>query len=113
MKIRFLGTGAADWKGPDARGEHRRLTSTLINDSLLIDFTATVSDMLTDPSSVQYILITHSHADHFDPEAIATLAPAVLFAHESWPSASGFRRAMPKSCRCPPIIRQTGPTSRL
>jgi len=84
MKIRFLGTGAADWNGPDARGEHRRLTSTLIDDSLLIDFTKTASDMLTDPSSVRYILITHSHADHFDPEAISSLAPAVLFAHESW-----------------------------
>ena len=30
MKLHFLGTGAADWNGPDARGEYRRLTSTLI-----------------------------------------------------------------------------------
>lgn len=84
MKIRFLGTGAADWKGPDARGEHRRLTSTLIGDSLLIDFTGTAADMLPDPSAIRHILITHSHGDHFDPEAISSLAPIVLFAHESW-----------------------------
>lgn len=84
MKIRFLGTGAADWKEPDARGEYRRLTSTLIDDSLLIDYTKTASDMMPADSTVTHILITHSHSDHFDPEAIASLAPAVLFAHESW-----------------------------
>ena len=84
MKIRFLGTGAADWNGPDARGEYRRLTSTLIDDTLLIDFTKTAADMLPNPPSVRCILITHSHIDHFDPEAIASLAPAVLYAHESW-----------------------------
>ena len=84
MKIRFLGTGAADWNGPDARGEYRRLTSTLIDDTLLIDFTKTAADMLKNPSDVRCILITHSHGDHFDPAAIAALAPAVLFAHESW-----------------------------
>ena len=84
MKFRFLGTGAADWNGPDARGEHRRLTSTLIDNSLLIDFTATAQDMLSDAAAVKNILITHSHGDHFDPSAIASLAPAVLYAHESW-----------------------------
>lgn len=84
MKIRFLGTGAADWNGPDARGEHRRLTSTLVDSSLLIDFTATAQDMLIDTAAVKNILITHSHGDHFDPSAIASLAPAALYAHESW-----------------------------
>lgn len=82
MKLRFLGTGAADWDGIDERGELRRLTSTLIDDALLIDFTRTAQDML--PGRVRHILITHSHSDHFDPEAIAALAPVELYAHESW-----------------------------
>lgn len=84
MKIRFLGTGAADWNGADGRGEHRRRTSTLFDDTLLIDYTREVRDMLPRGACIRHILITHSHADHFDPEAIAGLAPAILSAHESW-----------------------------
>lgn len=84
MKIRFLGTGAADWNGPDDRGEYRRLTSTLFDNELLIDFTPDAREMLPCGATVRHILITHSHSDHFNPEAIAQLAPAVLYAHESW-----------------------------
>lgn len=83
MMIRFLGTGAADWNAPDERGEYRRLTSTLF-DNCLIDYTQRAKDMLPADASVRHILITHSHIDHFDPAAIASLAPAVLYAHESW-----------------------------
>lgn len=86
MKIRFLGTGAADWYAVDERGEYRRLTSTLFDDTLLIDFSYTAMDALPESASVKHILITHSHEDHFDPKAIASLAPAVLYAHESWAS---------------------------
>ena len=84
MKIHFLGTGAADWNGVDERGEYRRLTSTLFDGNLLIDYTATVQDMMKTPEEVEHILITHSHRDHFAPAAIAELAPAVLYVHESW-----------------------------
>lgn len=84
MKIRFLGTGAADWNGPDTRGEYRRLTSTLFDNTLLIDFTASAQDMLPKDACIRHILITHSHEDHFDPAAIAALSPAILYAHESW-----------------------------
>ena len=41
IAVRFLGTGAADWNGPDARGEHRRLSSILIDGHILMDFTPT------------------------------------------------------------------------
>lgn len=84
MKIYFLGTGAADWTGPDERGEHRRRTSTLFDDTLLIDYTQEARDMLPEDACIRHILITHSHSDHFDPSAIARLSPAVLYAHESW-----------------------------
>ena len=46
ISIRFLGTGAADWNGRDSRGEHRRLSSILIDRHILIDFTSTDVEML-------------------------------------------------------------------
>ena len=35
LEIRFLGTGAADWHGPDKNGEQRRLSSILVDDAAL------------------------------------------------------------------------------
>ena len=84
MHIRFLGTGAADWAGPDERGEYRRLTSTLLDGCLLIDVSKTVLDQINDPTKITDVLFTHSHADHFDPAALRTLAPCRVYAHESW-----------------------------
>ena len=84
MKLTFLGTGAADWNGPDARGEYRRLTSTLIDGSLLIDVTHTVDDMIENPAAITDVLFTHSHDDHFDLDALRSLAPVRVYAHESW-----------------------------
>ena len=84
MKLEFLGTGAADWRGTDERGELRRLTSTLIDDCLLIDVTGTVLDMIVNPGTVTHVFFTHSHGDHFSLEALKTLAPCRVYAHESW-----------------------------
>lgn len=87
MRLQFLGTGAADWDGPDARGEYRRLTATRIDDSLLIDLTATTLGEIERPESVTDVLFTHSHADHFDPGALRALSPRRVYAHESWAKA--------------------------
>lgn len=84
MKLTFLGTGAADWFAPIQSGEYRRYTSTQVDDALILDYTHTVADLVARPDDVQAVLITHSHRDHFDPKAIAALAPARLYAHESW-----------------------------
>lgn len=82
LKLRFLGTGAADWNGPDERGEHRRLTSLLIDGRVLVDFTADKLDVFGGP--VDTVLITHSHSDHYDPSAIAQLKPGQVWVQESW-----------------------------
>ncbi len=81
MKLTFLGTGAAYWdihayqKGVP----HRRFSSALVNRDLLIDpgphifhFTETdgAPDLL---DGVKNIIVTHSHADHFNPENVARL----------------------------------------
>ena len=84
MILKFLGTGAADWKGPDERGEYRRYTSTLLDSCLLIDITKTALDMIPDPAAVTDVFFTHSHGDHFDIDALRALAPCRVYAHESW-----------------------------
>lgn len=84
MKIRFLGTGAADWHGVDERGELRRRTSTLFDDSLLIDLTEETLSVIPAQARVDDVFITHSHEDHFSPGAIAALHPRRLYLHESW-----------------------------
>lgn len=113
LKVRFLGTGAADWKGPDARGEHRRLTSILLDDRILIDFTESDADMLPEsfraakdnctlPGSngsskanqiqelsqgtkCDAIFYTHSHGDHFDAAAeLRHIGARKVFVGETW-----------------------------
>lgn len=83
MKLYFPGTGAADWNGPDERGECRRFTSTLVDGCLLIDLNPDVLPLI-DRSAVSTVIFTHSHGDHFDPDALRTLAPCTVYAHESW-----------------------------
>jgi len=72
MKIQFLGTGAADWpKEKDyTMPEFRRLSSALVDDCLLIDPGPGVPDAIEeyeiDISKIKYILVTHSHGDHYN-----------------------------------------------
>ena len=87
MKLLFLGTGASDWTGPDERGEYRRHASALLDDCLLLDVTKSVLDLIPDTDTVTDVFFTHSHNDHFDPEALQALAPCRVYAHESWADA--------------------------
>ncbi|MBE7052254.1 MAG: MBL fold metallo-hydrolase [Ruminococcaceae bacterium] len=72
MKIQFLGTGAADWpKEKDYNmPEFRRLSSALVDDCLLIDPGPGVPNAIKeygiDAKSIKYILVTHSHGDHYN-----------------------------------------------
>ena len=68
LKMRFLGTGAADWNGRDDRGELRRLSSVLLDGKVLIDFTPTDEDMLPNGVKPEVIFYTHSHGDHYNTE---------------------------------------------
>jgi L-ascorbate metabolism protein UlaG (beta-lactamase superfamily) len=84
MKLCFLGTGAADWQGPNEIGEYRRLTSTLVDGKMLMDVTMTVLDQISDPAAITDVFFTHSHKDHFDLDALRKLAPCRVYAHKSW-----------------------------
>ena len=84
LRVRFLGTGAADWKGPDDRGEHRRLSSILIDNRILIDFTPSDTDMLPEGCRPECIFYTHSHGDHCHPEALLELGVPVAHLGKTW-----------------------------
>lgn len=80
MKLKFLGTGAADWQQPQENGEFRRYTSLLIDGRILIDC-AQDNCFSGRPDAV---LITHSHGDHFSAGKIAGMQPREIWVHESW-----------------------------
>ena len=90
LRLRFLGTGAADWNGKDERGEHRRLSSVLIDNAILIDFTSTALDMLPEGVKPEVIFYTHSHGDHYNPVDALKLGVKLVYVHESW--AEGARK---------------------
>ena len=83
MEFLFLGTGAADWPKEtahlgDAAGTDRRWTSVLVNEDLLIDPNPDVPEALrtfgADPGKIKYVLVSHSHYDHFCNETLLYLA---------------------------------------
>jgi phosphoribosyl 1,2-cyclic phosphodiesterase len=89
MTIQFLGTGAAS--SSEWINYSRQLSSIVVNKDLLIDFScwtdngsmfkgacgvARMWQFGIDMNAINYILITHHHQDHFDPEQIVALALA-------------------------------------
>ena len=84
ISIRFLGTGAADWNGRDSRGEHRRLSSILIDRHILIDFTSTDVEMLPEGCRPDVILYTHSHGDHYHPETALRAGVKRVYLSQTW-----------------------------
>ena len=110
LKVRFLGTGAADWNGRDARGELRRLSSILVDDRILVDFTSTALDMLPKGVRPQTMFYTHSHGDHYNPMAAIELGIRRVFVHEGWSkeAAAEFSAAAEKAGkRAPQVVSLT------
>ena len=79
MKLQFIGTGAADYDWskygePGIAGS----TSTLLNDTILLDCGPTVPAALkrfgVDPMQITDIVLTHSHSDHFNIESVKQVA---------------------------------------
>lgn len=75
--FQFLGTGAGDANfgvpdtGPVSPKDLRRYTCNYLAPDLLIDFNNHTSGALEeygiDPSSIEHLLISHGHFDHFQP----------------------------------------------
>lgn len=84
MKFHFIGTGAADYPKHSDAPEKRRFTSTLIDNSLLIDGTDSIIDDLDTVKNVPAMIFTHSHADHFDKAFKDQVCPMESFCEKSW-----------------------------
>lgn len=106
LKLRFLGTGAADWNGRDERGEHRRFTSILVEGRTLVDFTSRCRDMIPDGCRPDTVFYTHSHGDHYGPKAAVALGVRRAYVHESWAKDAEreFRAAAEKANAATPEV---------
>lgn len=95
IAVRFLGTGAADWNGKDERGEHRRLSSILIDGHILMDFTQTNLEMLPDGCQPDTVFYTHSHGDHYHPLTALKAGVKRVYLSQTWYdiAVADFQRA--------------------
>ena len=84
MSVRFLGTGAADWNGPDNRGEQRRLSSILVDKNILFDFTAGNIEMIPAGLKPEVVFYTHSHNDHYHPESALKIGVRKVYLSQTW-----------------------------
>ena len=84
MLVRFLGTGAADWNGPDNRGEQRRLSSILVDNNVLFDFTAGNIEMIPAGLKPEVVFYTHSHNDHYHPESALKIGVKKVYLSQTW-----------------------------
>lgn len=84
MLVRFLGTGAADWNGPDNRGEQRRLSSILVDKNVLFDFTAGNIEMIPAGLKPEVVFYTHSHNDHYHPESALKIGVRKVYLSQTW-----------------------------
>lgn len=84
LSVLFLGTGAADWNGRDERGEHRRLSSIMVDRSILFDLTMGNIEMLPSDSRPETIFYTHSHGDHYSPAAALEAGLKKVYLSQTW-----------------------------
>lgn len=107
LKVRFLGTGASDWKKPDPKLGYRRLTSVLLDGKVLIDFTQTAMDMLPDGCRPEAIFYTHSHGDHYRPHPALEVGVKRVYCHASWVEfcRRDYKAAAAKVGVKPPVVR--------
>lgn len=76
----FCGTGAADYAAPEEGKEFRKNTHSLLNDIILLDIGGMTYRFEDDAvlrarfAKVRHVLVTHTHSDHFSPQALERLA---------------------------------------
>ena len=79
MQILFLCTGAADWPNPGPKvGKGRRLSSLLLNQTILVDCGPMALDAIREfdvnVNLITDIVIGHGHGDHINMPTILEIA---------------------------------------
>lgn len=86
-EILFLGTGAGDWQSPLENGFFRHQSCVLVDQNTLIDCPghalSSIRSLGKQPEDIAWLLITHSHGDHFCQDTIFQLARCRLDAGRS------------------------------
>ena len=90
IRVRFLGSGAASWRPEWAKKNPymRRQSSVLLENRVLIDFTACSFDHLPADCRPEALFQTHSHGDHYDPASAVKVGVKRLCVHETWAAAA-------------------------
>ena len=106
IRVRFRGTGGADWNGPSESGELRRHASILADGKVIFDFTPSAADMIPEGARPQVIFYTHSHSDHYHPKSALELGVRRVYLSETWleRGTRDFQRASEETGRPMPEI---------
>lgn len=90
IKIRFLGSGASGWDPEWAlKNPHmRRQSSVLLEGRVLIDFTGCGFDLMPAGCRPEALFQTHSHGDHYSPQAAVKSGVKRMYVQESWAAAA-------------------------
>lgn len=112
MKLQFLGTGAADWNIDSRRdGDFfRRFSSAVIDGTLLIDPGPHIYDFAEKNGTpdmflgVTDIIVTHSHADHFNPGTVKRIAAGTDHSVRLWASPVLFKAFAGETCALPQFM---------
>lgn len=99
MELLFLGTGAADWSVKYKSCAHyRRLSSALVDGELLIDPGPQIYEFAEDIGkpdlykNVKNVILTHSHGDHLNAEALVRLNTESGFAVRFFAHPGAFKK---------------------
>ena len=95
IKVRFMGTGGAEWRGQPINGEYRRNASILVDGKVIFDLTQTAVDMIPADCHPETIFYTHSHNDHYVPKAALDVGIKRVYLGETWidRAKEDFRKA--------------------
>lgn len=90
IRVRFLGSGASGWdpEWGKKNANMRRQSSILLENRVLIDFTLCSFDFLPAGCKPEAIFQTHSHGDHYNPDAVLKVGAKRLYVHETWVAAA-------------------------